>query len=126
MGIDRIVRLPSDQVPNWAEISARLVEVGENAVVRMIDNLPAFPNESPPDGWHELRLGLAGGMVTLRRDGPSVRCIVWGSADPLLIRSRDACGWALAAASGGMVEVAPGSIADAVNFRAQYLPPPAC
>ena len=123
MGIERIVRLPSNQVPHWPEVAAKLAELGEQPVLRMIDNLPAFPDEVPPADWRELRVGLTGGMVTLRRDGPVVRCVVWGTADSRLAHSRDACCWAIATVTGGGVEVASGDVLPADNFRSEYLSP---
>ena len=123
MGIERIVRLPSDATPDWAAVSARLDELGERPLLRMIDDLPAFPDEVPPADWRELRVGLSGGMVTLRRDGPLVRCIVWGTADTHLVRGRDACCWALAAAAGGAIEAAPGDLRSAETFRSEFLSP---
>lgn len=123
MGIERVVRLPSDAVPEWPSVALRLAEVGERPALRMIDNLPAFPDEAPPPGWRELRIVLAGGMVTIRRDSSSVRCIIWGTSDPRLARSRDACCWALAVAAGGVIEVATGKMRAADEFRAEFLSP---
>jgi hypothetical protein len=105
MGVERVVQFPSGPVPTWAAVSTKLTEAGEPPVLRMIDGELALPNETPPDGWSELRVSLSGGMVTLRRDGDAVRCIVWGTADPDLVRSRDACCAALAAAGGDGVQL---------------------
>ncbi len=49
--------------------------------LKMIDNLPAFPDEQPEEGWKELRVSSANGMMTLRRTRNSLDCIVWGNAD---------------------------------------------
>ena len=82
--------------PDWSAIRDALASSGEQAVVRMIDDLPAFPDEIPEPGWQELRLAMNGGMVSLRRAGDEVLCIVWGNADEALLRSWHACAKALA------------------------------
>ena len=67
MGIERRVRFGSPPVIDWPQLVAELTARGLPPMLRMIDDLPAFPDEVPPDGWRELRLGFAAGMVTLRR-----------------------------------------------------------
>jgi hypothetical protein len=69
----------------------------------MIDGLPAFPDECPPPGWRELRLGVPAGMVTLRRTADGFACIVWGNAEAKLIQSRDHVAWACAQAGNGTI-----------------------
>jgi hypothetical protein len=86
--------------PEWHAIRDSLDKVGEQAVVRMIDGLPAFPDEIPEPGWQELRLGMNGGMVSLRRDGNAILCVVWGNADEALLKSWQACANAIAEAAG--------------------------
>ena len=73
----------------WPTIRERLLAVGLPFSIRMIDNLPAFPDEVPEDGWREVRLSLASGMVTLRKAGADLNCIVWGNADAALLADRD-------------------------------------
>lgn len=91
MGVERVVRFPAGGVPGWAEIAARLTAAGERPAFRMIDGLPAFPDEVPDPGWRELRVGLSGGMVTLHREPDAIRCVTWGTADPALMASFDLC-----------------------------------
>jgi hypothetical protein len=55
----------------------------------MIDNLPAFPDEAPPEEWRELRVTLGHGMITLRRESNAIRVIVWGNADEATQRDQD-------------------------------------
>lgn len=94
MGQERVVRFAGEP-PEWEAIRAKLSEQGIAATVRMIDGLPAFPDEIPEPGWKELRLGFASGMVTLRRGPNDLTCVVWGNADPVLLASwsalADAC-----------------------------------
>ncbi len=104
MGVERTVRFPGDP-PGWPEIAARLAEAGERPAVRMIDGLPAFPDEVPDPGWRELRVALSGGMVTLRRAPDSIACVTWGTADPGLQAALELCARAVASAGGG--DVAP-------------------
>lgn len=104
MGVERVVRHEPAADLDWSAVAARLREVGESPVVRMIDGLPAFPDEVPEAGWRELRVGLAGGMVTVRRHPDRVSVVTWGTADPALQQSADRLVAAVAAASGGAEE----------------------
>jgi hypothetical protein len=87
MGLERTI--PATTPLDWPLLAARLNALGEAPVLRMIDGLPAFPDEFPPDDWRELRIGLAGGMVTLRRTSDGYSCVTWGTADPALQASTD-------------------------------------
>jgi hypothetical protein len=97
-------------VPGWDAIKGRLARVGEPAPLRMIDGLPAFPDESPEEGWRELRVGFSAGMVTLRRGGDVLTCIIWSNADAALLAARDRVAWACATAGQGMVAMPAGEI----------------
>ena len=99
VGAERVIRF-TDGGPSWPGIVEKLVAMGEQPVVRMIDGLPAFPDETPDAAWRELRVSLRGGMVTLRRDGDEIRCVVWGDADAALGASWDACCRAIGEAGG--------------------------
>ncbi len=87
MGVERSVKTTAD----WPTVVTRLAAAGQVATVRMIDGLPAFPHEEPPADWRELRLALAGGMVTVRRTADGVRLVTWGTDDPALVAALDAC-----------------------------------
>ena len=89
MGVERVVRAAT--LPDWPTVAARLAAAGLPAAVRMIDGLPAFPDEEPPAEWQELRLALAGGMVTVRRTADGVKLVTWGTDDPALVAVLDAC-----------------------------------
>jgi hypothetical protein len=84
----------------------------------MIDGMPAFPDESPGEGWRELRVGTAAGMVTVRKGGDSFNCLIWGNADAALLAARDRVAWACAAAGGGTVATPSGEL-SAPEFAAQ-------
>jgi hypothetical protein len=104
MGAERVVHFRAGTSPGWPEIAAKLTADGEFPVLRMIDGLPAFPDEVPNPAWKELRIGLAGGMVTLRRDAETIRCIVWGGDDPALRAALDASVRAVASAGDGALD----------------------
>ena len=110
MGVERVVDFPAGPPPAWPEILARLAASGEAPVLRMIDGLPAFPDESPEDGWRELRVGFPAGMVTLRRGTDTLTCVVWSNADPALVAARDRVAWACAAAGPGAVATPAGEV----------------
>jgi hypothetical protein len=110
MGLDCTVRFPAGRVPAWDAIKGQLARLGEAPPLRMIDGLPAFPDESPPDDWREIRAGFAGGMVALRRGADSITCVVWSNADPALLATRDRVAWACASAGQGTVVTAAGEV----------------
>jgi hypothetical protein len=86
MGQERIVRFESEP-PSWEAIRAELTRQGIPCQLRMIDGLPAFPDDSPESGWRELRIGFDSGMVTLRRAPQQLTCVMWGNADEALLQS---------------------------------------
>lgn len=87
MGLERTI--PATKPLAWPMLVQRLTAIGESPVLRMIDGLPAFPDEIPSDDWKELRIGMAGGMVTLRRTTDGYSCVTWGTADPRLQASTE-------------------------------------
>jgi hypothetical protein len=108
MGLDRTIRFGSDAVPSWEAIRTHLRRVGEDGPLRMIDGLPAFPDEEPDAGWKELRVGLSGGMATLRRGADQISCVIWGNADPVLMSAWDKLCWATAVTGGGRIDTPSG------------------
>jgi len=123
MGLDRAVRFPSTDTPSWETICARLARVREAALLRMIDGLPAFPDETPDAAWRELRIGIAGGMVTIRRGPGVLTCVVWDNADPALTAAWEKVLWACAAAGDGQIDTPSGSVSAAGFARASGLSP---
>ena len=97
MGQERVVSFDGSP-PEWDAIRTKLAERGIAATIRMIDGLPAFPDEVPEPGWKEVRVGFAPGMVTLRRGSNRLTCLVWGNADAALLASWEALAEACAAA----------------------------
>jgi hypothetical protein len=116
MGLERHIHFPGDITPTWEAIHGALPRVGESPVLRMIDGLPAFPDEIPDTGWKELRIATSAGMVTIRRRPGMLSCVVWGNADPALDVAWSKVVWACAEAGNGMIETPAGSI-SADQFR---------
>ena len=100
MGIQRVITFPSGTTPGWPAIAAELAAGGEVPTLRMIDGLPAFPDETPDPSWSELRVSLSGGMVTLRRHADTIQCVVWGNDDPALRSALELTTRAIASAGG--------------------------
>jgi hypothetical protein len=117
MGLDRTIRFPAGETPSWEAIRDQLRRVGEDPPVRMIDGLPAFPDEAPDPGWRELRLGTPAGMLTLRRAAGSLTCVIWGNADAALMAAQNRLCWACAVAGEGSIET-PSGLVSAADFAA--------
>jgi hypothetical protein len=122
MGLDRTVHFAPGSAPPWDAIRAHLVRAGVTPALRMIDGLPAFPDETPEPGWRELRVAVPGGMVTIRSAPDHFACVVWGNAAGDLQTGWDAVCWACAEAAGGTVgtpdgPVAAGDFARSVGLR---------
>lgn len=105
MGQQRAIRFPAAE-PTWPAVLSELRAAGETPTLRMIDGMPAFPDEEPADGWRELRVSVTGGMVTVRRAAGEWTCVVWGNADDELRKGWDACTQAIARAAQGTVDPA--------------------
>ena len=103
MGMDQTVTFPGGAVPAWPAVRALLEGHGYPVQTRMIDGELAFPDEAPPEAWHELRLGTPHGMVTARRGPDHVTLVTWGNADAAMLQAWHAVTWAFAAAGGGRV-----------------------
>src|SRR5437764_13056073 len=101
MGMELRVEVSAGARPLWPALAVLLAERGFPVQLRMIDGELAFSDESPPEGWRELRLGTPGGMITLRREPGSIAPVSWGNADANLRQAWHALAWACAEASGG-------------------------
>lgn len=103
MGLARVVTFP-DAGPEWPAVRDRLTAAGAAVHMRMIDNMPAFPDEEPEPGWREIRVSLGGGMLTLRREPGSMSVVVWGNADAGLVVDQERLVKACADAGGGTAQ----------------------
>ncbi|HEV3117008.1 MAG TPA: hypothetical protein VGY58_08155 [Gemmataceae bacterium] len=85
----------------------------------MIDGELAFPDEEPPETWHELRLAAPEGfVVTARRESNRVVFVVWGNADAKLLQAWNALVWAFAETGSGQIHTADQSYTPA-EYRSQ-------
>ena len=106
----------------WTVLIERLAGRGFAVQLRMIDGLPAFPDEDPPANWRELRAGTPAGMMTLRRTPTAVTVVTWGTADPALRAAANAFVWAVADVAGGRVETPAGLVTAADFVRTVAVP----
>src|SRR5262245_56910260 len=100
MGLQRDVTFTGEP-PAWQALLDGLAVAGVSVTVRMIDNLPAFPDEAPEPGWSDVRLSTPHGMVTLRRTSGGMSVVTWGNADAPLLRDRDLIAATIAELTGG-------------------------
>jgi|GEM_PF-1067818 len=49
--------------------------------LRMVDSLPAFPDEPVPEAFQEIRVAAETGMISLRSGVDGLTLVVWGNAD---------------------------------------------
>src|SRR2546423_10979165 len=103
MGMEQHVEFPTAPPPGWQEIGDFLKGRGWGVQLRMIDGQLAFPDEEPPAGWKELRVGTDQGMVTVRRDGNRLTFVTWGNADQLLFQAWNGLVWACAHVGNGQI-----------------------
>jgi hypothetical protein len=118
MGMDQKVTFTGRTPPGWADVAGLLASRGWAVQMRMIDGQLAFPDEVPSEDWKELRVGVPGGMVTIRRQPDEVLLVTWGNADRAGRELWNALAWAWAAAGQGLVQTPEGPV-DAASFAAK-------
>ncbi len=96
MGMTKTVTF-SEKPPAWPTVRDRLTAAGFTPQMRLIDNMPAFPDEEPPDDWKDIRLTLGGGMLTVRNEGTAWHIVVWGNADAETLAHQEAVAQACSA-----------------------------
>ena len=122
MGMDQKVFFPSEKTSTWPQVADLLAERKFPVQMRMIDGELAFPDETPPETWRELRVGTAHGMITLRREADGIALVVWGNADANMRQEWNALTWALAHLTGGTIRTATGNLSLADFVRTADLP----
>ena len=90
-------------MPAWCLVTEMLARNSIPLQMRMIDGELSFPDEMPGENWRELRISVAGGMVTLRRDADGVTLVIWGNADAEVRRVWNGLAWALRRLAGGTI-----------------------
>jgi hypothetical protein len=113
--MEQRVSFPERAAPAWEAVRDLLAGRGFPVQMRMIDGELSFPDEVPPAGWRELRVGTPQGMVTLRPEGDGVAFVTWGNADLGLRQAWNALVWAYAEAGGGQVQTPEGAL-DAATY----------
>jgi hypothetical protein len=103
MGMDQAVT-GSQAIPTWLAVQELLAGRGYPVQMRMIDGQLAFPDETPPETWRELRIGTPQGMVTVRREGQRLVFVTWGNADAAMRQAWNAVTWAFAECGGGQIQ----------------------
>lgn len=104
MGMDQKIAFPPEKTPAWSALVELLAQKNLSLQMRMIDGELAFPDETPPENWRELRVGVKGGMITLRRDSGGITLVIWGNADADVRQAWTALGEAIAALTGGVIQ----------------------
>jgi hypothetical protein len=122
MGMEQTITFPAGGSPSWPAVRDLLASRGFPVQIRMIDGELAFPDEEPQENWHELRLGIPQGMVTVRRERDRVVLVVWENADARLLQAWNALTWAFAQAGNGDVHTAEGMETAAEYWRRTDLP----
>jgi len=117
MGLDLHVQLPG-ALPGWGDLTAYLISRHVPVKLRMIDGQLAFPEEMPAEEWHELRVSLPGGMITLRRETDGVGLVIWGNAEAGLRKAWHALAVAIAELGQGSIVVG-GAVLTLTDFRRQ-------
>jgi hypothetical protein len=102
MGLQLTVMFTSS-TPTWEKLRTRLSEKGIAAILRMIDGMPAFPDEEPDATWNELRISTDQGMMTLRQGIDEITCIVWGTANEALQKQQQTVAQTLVELTSGLL-----------------------
>ena len=105
MGMEHKVSIARNTAIVWTELTAYCNARAFPLQLRMIDGELAFPDETPPHDWRELRISTSGGMVTLRRDNDGISVVVWGNADDAMRQAWNALTLVLARVTGGSIIV---------------------
>jgi len=104
MGMDRKVLFPGEKMPQWKAVVEHLARKNLPIQMRMIDGQLAFPDQEPPADWRELRIGTAGGMITIKREADGVRLVIWGNADANLQQAWQTLADSWAQMTGGLIQ----------------------
>ena len=115
--MEHVVRLPGEASLDLPGMMALLAEHGFPVQVRMADGELTMPDEVPPEGWKEVRLGTPSGMLTLVRLGQELLVVTWGNANDPMQRAWNAVAWAVAKAGSGQI-LRPEGLQNPEEFRA--------
>jgi hypothetical protein len=122
MGMEQQVEFGAAGCPAWTSVAALLAKFNFPVQVRMIDVELAFPDETPPESWRELRIGTAAGMITVRRVTEGVALVTWGNADAGMRQAWNALTWAFARSGNGKVVTVQGKLSADEYRRRESMP----
>ena len=117
MGMEHVVRFQDEGSLELRRVMGLLAEHNFPVQVRMVDGELTMPDEVPPEGWKEVRLGTPSGMLTLVRRGRELLVVTWGNANDPMQRAWNALAWAVAKAGGGQI-FRPEGLQNPEEFRA--------
>jgi hypothetical protein len=86
MGLDVVV--PRTGPCAIADLIVRLGQRGLAAQVIMVDGNLHPPKVPVKDGWRDVRLKLAAGMLSLKRQPNGIAVVVFGNADTPLLEAQ--------------------------------------
>lgn len=121
MGMQHEVKLAGEG-PAWPEVAALLAKHGAAVQMRLIDGQLAAPDDEPPPGWREIRVALAGEMVSVRREPGRVLLVAWGNANLAQRQLWNALAWAFAK-PGGAVSTPAGPVSADEFATSAEMPP---
>ena len=114
MGIQVIV--PGAKPENAAQATREM-----GLPLRLVDNLPAFPDEAVPEAFEEIRVAAQTGMISIRSGAEGLILVVWGNADLSLRERTGNLAARLAELSDGAI-IAAGRRWDVVAWLAAGFP----
>ncbi len=122
MGIEQSVEFGPVGCPPWSAVADCLTQSHFPVQIRMIDGELAFPDETPPETWQELRIGTPSGMITVRRSAAGVALVTWGNADTSLRQAWNVLTWAIAHCSQGLVVTGDARLSAEAYRRSASMP----
>ena len=89
------------------QLSEVLASIGDGWKLRLVDGLPAFPDEAVPSEFHEVRLALSGEMVTVVSEPFGYRLVTWSFVSPEFQNAVNRLAERLVFTGGGTIELQP-------------------
>lgn len=93
-------------IPGCEPGNVRVVAKDLGMALRLVENMPAFPDEEIPEEFSEIRLGSDGGMISVRNQPGALVLVVWGNAEESLCQALVKMAGGLAARGAGIVRAA--------------------
>lgn len=89
------------------QLSEVLASIDDGWKLRLVDGLPALPDETVPPEFQELRLALSGEMVTVVSEPFGYRLVTWSTASPEFQMAVNRIMEQLVFTGGGTIEPKP-------------------